>query len=94
MACKHVVREFRFLTAGVNTATTRRNQKPLFRQQRRMNEAMHCKLIPGVNMFVDRIMFYEAPGVVMATSHVKYTPERREGVGHKNQPSYDASRQD
>ncbi len=45
-------------------------------------------------MFVDRIMFCEAPGVVMATSHVKYAPERRKGVGCKNQPSYDAGFRD
>lgn len=59
-----------------------------------MNEAMHCKLIPGVNVPVDRIMFCEAPGVVMTTPHVKYAPERGKGVGCKNQPSYDAGSQD
>lgn len=76
--------------SGVNTATTRRGQKKPVRQQRRMNEAMHCKLILGVNMLVDRIMFGEAPGAVMTTSHVKYAPKGRKGIGYKNQPSYDA----
>ncbi len=94
MVCQHIVRELSPLMAGVNTAATRRSQKTLVRQQRRMNEAMHCELILGVSTLVDRIISCVAPGVFMATSRVKYTPERRDDVGYKNQPSYDAGAQD
>jgi len=66
-----MVRELRFLMAGVNTAATWRGQKTLVRQQRRMNEAMHRKLSLGVNMLMDRMIFAQASGVVMTTSSIK-----------------------
>ena len=93
MACQEVVLEFRLLLARVNT-TTRRGQKALVRQQRRMNEAVHCKLILGVNMLADRMLFAQPPDVIMTMTNVKYDPECREGVGYKNQPGDGTGSQD
>jgi hypothetical protein len=82
MACRHMDRELRLLMAGVNTATTRRGQKMLVRQQRCVKEAMHCKLNPGVNVLVDRIRSGQVCGVVMTTSDIKYTPQCGKGVNY------------